>query len=64
MPNHDHVHGTGRATKQEGGLETALENAWKDAKNHGGQPGTFIVERIEVDCDNPIHSYTVIIVSK
>ena len=59
------MHGTGHATKQEGGLETALENAWQDAKdNHGAQPGTYVVERIEVECHNPIHSYTVIIVSE
>jgi len=59
----NHVHGTGHATKQEG-LEEALERAWKDAKdNHGGQPGSYIVERIEVECDNPITTYTVIIVS-
>ena len=64
MPIHDHVHGTGHATKEEGGLETALDRAWDDARdNHGGPPGTYIVERIEVDCRNPIHSYTVIIVS-
>lgn len=65
MSNHDHVHGTGHATKQEGGLEAALENAWQDAKNnHGGKPGTYVVEKIKVDCQNPIHSYTVIIVSE
>ena len=69
MPNHDHVHGTGHADKKQGepvtALEQAIENAWQDAKNnHDGQPGTFIVERIEIDCQNPIHSYTVIIGSK
>jgi len=59
------VHGTGHATKEEGGLEAALEKAWQDAKdNHGGQPGPYLVERIEVECRNPIHSYTVIIVSQ
>ena len=58
----NHVHGTGHATKQEG-LDAALENAWEDAKQHGGKPGTYIVERIELDCQNPIHTYTVIIVS-
>ena len=57
------MHGTGHATKQEG-LDQALENAWEDAKKNGGQPGTYVVERIEVDCQNPIHSYTVIIVSE
>jgi hypothetical protein len=61
----NHVHGTGHATKQEGGLEEALERAWKDAKhNHNGQPGPYIVERIEVECENPITSYTVVIVSQ
>ena len=59
----NHVHGTGHATKAEG-LEKALERAWEDAKDHhGGQPGTYIVERIEVECDNPITAYTIIIVS-
>ena len=63
MPNHDHVHGTGHAKKEDGGLQAALENAWEDAKNKGGPDGTYIVERIELDCENPITSYTVIIVS-
>jgi hypothetical protein len=62
LANHDHVHGTGHASKQDG-LDAALENAWEDAKKNGGQPGTYVVERIEIDCRNPIHSYTVIIVS-
>jgi hypothetical protein len=64
VPNHDHVRGTGHATKQEG-LDVALERAWEDAKdNHRGQPGPYVVERIEIECRNPIHSYTVIIVSQ
>jgi len=41
----------------------ALENAWEDAKKNGGKAGTYIVERIELDCQNPIHTYTAIIVS-
>ena len=68
MPNLDHVHGTGHADKKEGDpvtdLEQAIENAWQDAKSHGGKEGTYVVERIELDCRNPIHSYTVIIVSE
>ena len=65
MPNHDHVHGTGHATPEEGGLEKALERAWKDAKDkHGGPEGTYVVERIEIVCENPITSYGVIIVSQ
>ena len=59
----NHVHGTGHAKKDEGGLNEALERAWKDAEKNGGQPGTYIVERIEVECENPITAYTVIIVS-
>jgi hypothetical protein len=66
MPNH--VHGTGHAKKAGdpvGALEQAIEAAWKDAKdNHGGQPGPYVVERIEVECENPITAYTVIIVSQ
>ena len=58
----NHVHGTGHASKQEG-LDQALENAWEDAKKNGGKAGTYIVERIELDCDNPIRTYTAIIVS-
>jgi hypothetical protein len=65
---HDHVHGTGHAEKQHddpvGALEKAMENAWQDAKGHGGSAGTYVVERIELDCRNPIHTYTVIIVSQ
>jgi hypothetical protein len=62
------VHGTGHAEKQHddpiGALEQAMENAWQDAKGHGGSEGTYVVERIELDCRNPIHTYTVIIVSQ
>lgn len=60
----NHVHGTGHATKQEGGLEEALERAWKDAHQKGGGPGPYVVERIVVECENPITAYTVIIVSQ
>ena len=63
------MHGTGHADKKEGepvgALEQAIENAWQDAKDkHGGQPGKYLVERIELDCRNPIHGYTVVIVSE
>jgi hypothetical protein len=60
------VHGTGHADRNKGeSLDDAFVKAWKDAKdNNGGQPGTYVVERIELDCANPINSYTVIIVSQ
>jgi hypothetical protein len=58
------VHGTGHAKTEDGGLQAALEKAWEDAQNNGGKDGTYIVERIELDCKNPITSYTVIIVSQ
>jgi hypothetical protein len=53
----NHGHGTGRATPQEG-LKKAFDNAWEDAKAHGGQAGCYKAE-IKVKCDNPIRTYIV-----
>jgi hypothetical protein len=66
LPNHvQHWHGTGHATNDEGGLLKAIEEAWEDVKKNdpNAPAGTYVVERIELDCENPINSYTVIIVS-
>jgi hypothetical protein len=41
-------------------LEAAFEEAWRNAKNGGADPGTYKVE-IYVKTTNPIHSYIVIL---
>jgi hypothetical protein len=56
----DVVKGKGKASKQEG-LKVAFDRAWDDAKSQGGGPGTYTVEKIEVECDNPIRAYVVTI---
>ena len=42
-------------------LEAAFEEAWATAKGEGAEPGRFVVESIEIEAENPIHSYIVII---
>jgi hypothetical protein len=41
-------------------LEAAFEEAWRNAKHGGADPGTFKVE-IYVTTTNPIHGYIVIL---
>ena len=42
-------------------LEAAFEEAWATAKGAGEGAGTFVVQSIEIETSNPIHSYVVII---
>ena len=42
-------------------LETALENAWEKAKGSGAKPGTYVVQTIAIETENPIRGYIVVI---
>jgi hypothetical protein len=42
-------------------LEAAFEEAWATAKEQGAGPGRFVVESIEIETENPIRTYVVII---
>jgi len=42
-------------------LEQAIENAWEQAKKHGGKPGTYRILDISFLAENPISEYGVII---
>ncbi len=55
----NNVEGKGKATRDEG-LHTAFDRAWEDAKVKGGKPGYYAAQ-IEVEAENPIHSYVVIL---
>jgi hypothetical protein len=54
--------GKGHASRAEG-LETAIDRAWADYKsNHGAPPGnTLTIQSIQVEGNNPIHTYIVIV---
>lgn len=41
-------------------LQCAIEDAWENAKKDHAS-GTFVVDRIEIEADNPIHAYIVVI---
>jgi ribosomal protein S5 len=53
----DDVRGQGKAGK----LKDAIEAAWEDAKAKGAGPGTYEIKSIQIETNNPIHSYIVII---
>ncbi len=42
-------------------LHDALEHAWNQAKKDGAEPGTYVVEGIAIETENPIRTYVVII---
>ena len=42
-------------------LHDALEDAWKRAKDDGAEPGTYVVQGIAIETENPIRTYIVII---
>jgi hypothetical protein len=57
-----HKEGRGQATKDEGGFFKALDRAWDDAKSNGaGSDDWLTVQQIQVQGNNPIHTYVVII---
>jgi hypothetical protein len=42
-------------------LQAALENAWEKAKEDEAKPGTYVVQTIAIEAENPIHGYIVVI---
>jgi hypothetical protein len=58
----DNKQGKGSAKRDEGGLIAAIDAAWEDAKNHGAKPDdTLTIQQIQVQGNNPIHTYIVYI---
>jgi hypothetical protein len=55
-----HKEGKGSAKRDEGGLIAAIDKAWEDAKTHGAESGdTLTIQQIQVQGNNPIHTYIV-----
>jgi hypothetical protein len=54
--------GKGTAPKADG-LDAAIENAWDDFKSKHGAPqgNTLTIDSIQVEGNNPIHTYIVIV---
>jgi hypothetical protein len=42
-------------------LQMAIENAWEKAKADGAESGTYVVQTIAIEAENPIHGYIVVI---
>jgi hypothetical protein len=42
-------------------LHNALENAWERAQEDGAEPGTYVVQAIAIETENPIRGYIVVI---
>jgi hypothetical protein len=51
----------GKSEGPDASLQKALVDAWRQAEGNGAPAGTYSVTRIELECRNPIHSYTVTI---
>ena len=43
-------------------VEAAAAHAWENARAAGAKPGTYVVEKIEIETVNPIRGYIVTIV--
>ena len=53
--------GKGKASRQDG-LDKAIDAAWDDYKQKHGQPsGPLTITSIQVEGNNPIHTYIVIV---
>jgi hypothetical protein len=39
-------------------LEKATAHAWENARASGAKPGKFVIQKIEIETENPIRSYT------
>ena len=50
-----------RKDDQDPTLQAAIENAWENAKEDGAEPGCYVVTRITIEANNPIHAYDVTI---
>ena len=53
-------HWTGRSEGPDATLDAAFKDAWEKAKKGGGPTGTYDVA-IQIETENPIHAYVVII---
>jgi hypothetical protein len=42
-------------------LHDALDDAWQNAKRDGAEPGTYVVQAIAIETENPIRTYVVVI---
>ena len=42
-------------------LHNALDDAWKAAQRDGAEPGTYVVQGIAIETENPIRGYIVVI---
>jgi hypothetical protein len=42
-------------------LHDALDDAWQNAKKDGAEPGTYVVQGITIETENPIRGYVVVI---
>jgi hypothetical protein len=42
-------------------LHDALDDAWNNAKKGGAEPGTYVVQYVAIETENPIRTYIVII---
>lgn len=42
-------------------LHDAIDDAWQNAKKEGAGPGTYVVQAIAIETENPIRAYVVVI---
>ena len=42
-------------------LHDAIDDAWNNAKREGAGPGTYVVQAIAIEAENPIRGYVVVI---
>lgn len=42
-------------------LHSALEDAWQNAKGDKAPPGTYVVQGLAIETENPIRGYIVVI---
>lgn len=42
-------------------IEKAAAHAWENARAVGAKPGTYVIEKIEIEAVNPIRAYIVTI---
>jgi hypothetical protein len=44
-----------------GTLQKATAHAWENARASGAEPGRYLIDKIEIETENPIRSYIVTI---
>lgn len=42
-------------------LHDAIDDAWNNAKKDRAEPGTYVVQAIAIEAENPIRGYIVVI---